>query len=297
MTALFTSTPFDETLSDALNAFPRLERGVEIFWLGQAGFILRSAEHCLVIDPYLSDSLAEKYRGRTFAHQRMMAAPVEPAELHSVTHILVTHHHTDHMDGATLAPLLHASPGAQLILPRAARKLAAERIPLSGVEQVADIDAGEKRQLAPGLTIRAVRASHETLEQDEAGHYRFLGYVIDMGGVTIFHSGDTVPFAGQVEELGTSGIDLALLPVNGRSATLHAQGVPGNMTPEEGVHLCVECKIRYMIAHHYGLFDFNTADPLALDTMARQTARPALERARLQTRYQLEPSLSAENSE
>lgn len=297
MTVLFTSAPFDNTLNDALKKWPRLERGVELFWLGQAGFLLRSAEHCIIIDPYLSDSLAEKYQGRPLAHQRMMAAPLQAEDLRGVTHILVTHHHTDHMDGATLAPLLKASPGAQLVLPRASLQLATERIPLSGVENVAGINAGEKLYPAPGLIIHAVRASHETLEQDEAGNYRFLGYVIEIDGVTIFHSGDTVPFAGQTEELAPLGIDLALLPVNGRSETLRVQGVPGNLTVEEGVQLCVQCKIRYMIAHHYGLFNFNTANPAALDAMARQTVRPVLKRAQIQTRYQLEPPLSAENSE
>lgn len=296
MKATLHSAPFGGSLFDALNRFTPPERGMELFWLGQAGFILRSAEHCVVIDPYLSDSLAIKYRGRAYPHTRMMGAPIEAASLQGVTHILVTHHHTDHMDGATLTPLLTASPDAVLVLPRASLALAAERIPLTGGEQVIGINAGETVALAPGLRVRAVRASHETLEQDNAGNYRFLGYVIEMAGMTIFHSGDTVPFSGQVEELAPLGIDLALLPVNGRSETLQAQGVPGNMTADESLLLCVQCKIRYMIAHHYGLFDFNTADPATLDALASLVSRPRLDRARVQTRYLLEPPLPAEKN-
>lgn len=294
MTTTLSAFPFTGSLFDALNGSPPPERGVELFWLGQAGFILRSAAHCVVIDPYLSDSLAIKYQGSTYPHTRMMSAPVQAASLRGVTHILVTHHHTDHMDGATLSPLLNASPDAALVLPRASLSLVAERIPLTGTENVIGINAREMMELAPGLRIRAVRASHETLEQDEAGNYRFLGYVIEMAGVTIFHSGDTVPFSGQPEELSPLGIDLALLPVNGRSETLRARGVPGNMTADESLLLCVQCKIRYMIAHHYGLFDFNTADPAALDVMVGLVSRPVLKRAQVQTRYLLEPPLSAE---
>ncbi|WP_130835869.1 MBL fold metallo-hydrolase [[Erwinia] mediterraneensis] len=288
---------FDGTLAERLRRTQPPVRGVELFWLGQAGFILRNAEHCVVIDPYLSDSLAEKYRGRPLAHTRIMPAPIQATSLTNVTHILVTHHHTDHMDGATLAPLLNASPDVQLILPRAALTLASERIPLSGAENITGVNAGESLQLASGLSVHVVRASHETLEQDDAKNYRFLGYVIQMGGITIFHSGDTVPFAGQVEELAPLAIDLALLPVNGRSENLRAQGIPGNMSADESLLLCVQCKIQYMIAHHYGLFDFNTADPAALDMMARSVSRPSLERARLQTRYLLEIPLSAERNE
>lgn len=43
-------------------------------WLGQAGFALR-AEGCRwLVDPYLSDFLAQKYRGSEFPHDRLMAA-------------------------------------------------------------------------------------------------------------------------------------------------------------------------------------------------------------------------------
>ncbi len=35
-----------------------------IYWIGQAGFILRHADvPVVVMEPYVSDSLAEKYRG------------------------------------------------------------------------------------------------------------------------------------------------------------------------------------------------------------------------------------------
>jgi L-ascorbate metabolism protein UlaG (beta-lactamase superfamily) len=292
----FSAIPFSNTLSQALEQ-PPPARGTSLFWLGQAGFLLRNTRHCVVIDPYLSDSLGVKYRGRPLPHQRMMEAPIMAGHLTDVTQVLITHHHSDHLDGATLTPLLFASPGSRLVIPRAAKALAIERVRFVENNRLLCVNAGEVHELAPGLTLYAVRASHETLEQDEAGNFRFLGYVIDIDGVRIFHSGDTVPFAGQVAELTSLDIDIALLPVNGRSESLRTQGVPGNMTAEEAVRLCVECNIRYMIAHHYGLFEFNTADPAMLDALEVQIINPVLQRARLQTRYQLEPTTSAEKSE
>ncbi|OON38693.1 hypothetical protein BTJ39_17720 [Izhakiella australiensis] len=283
--------PFAGALADYLAAHPAPARGVELFWLGQAGFLLRSAAHLLVIDPYLSDSLAEKYRGRPLPHRRMMAAPIAAQQLGDVQHVLVTHHHSDHLDGATLQPLMAAAPTARLIAPRAALALAAERSQAG--ERLQGINAGEQLTLAEGLRLQAVRASHETLEQDDAGNFRFLGYVITLGEVRIFHAGDTVPFDGQVDELKALNIDVALLPVNGRSVNLRAQGVPGNLTLAEGQRLCQQCNIRYMIAHHYGLFDFNTADPAEIDAAARRVKEPSLIRARLQTRFYFASPLSA----
>lgn len=284
MTLSIEMSEFSQPLAEYLRQEPAPDQGVELFWLGQAGFILRSADCTLVIDPYLSDSLAEKYRGKPFAHQRMMPAPITAQELDDVQFVLVTHHHTDHLDGATLRPLLQRLPASQLIVPRATLPLASERVQ-PGAGQLSGINAGERVALTKNVTVQAVRASHETLEQDAEGNYRFLGYVIHIGGVTLFHSGDTIPFTGQIAELAGLNIDIALLPVNGRTKALQEQGVPGNLTLPEALDLCQHCHIRYMIAHHYGLFNFNTADPALIDATAQFAKHPLLTRARLQTRF------------
>lgn len=50
-------------------------------WLGQAGFLIETREVRILIDPYLSDSLAEKYRGKPYPHRRMVPAPAAPEAL------------------------------------------------------------------------------------------------------------------------------------------------------------------------------------------------------------------------
>ncbi|HWP68417.1 MAG TPA: hypothetical protein VN437_03870, partial [Rectinemataceae bacterium] len=37
-------------------------------WLGQAGFLMETGGIRILVDPYLSDSLAEKYRGKQYPH-------------------------------------------------------------------------------------------------------------------------------------------------------------------------------------------------------------------------------------
>lgn len=49
-----------------------------------------------------------------------------------------------------------------------------------------------------------------------------------------------------------------LLPVNGRSAELKSRGVPGNLTLDEAVALAARVGCGAMVAHHHGLFAFNT---------------------------------------
>ena len=80
--------------------------GIRLFWLGQAGFVLEAHEKRIVIDPYLSDSLAEKYKGTPRRHTRMLPPPVAPDGIHYVDPVACTHAHMVHMDHGTLSTLL-----------------------------------------------------------------------------------------------------------------------------------------------------------------------------------------------
>lgn len=240
---------------------PAESHGVALWWLGQAGFALRHGEALLVVDPYLSDTLAEKYAGTTFPHVRAYPPPVLPGSITDVGAVLCTHGHTDHMDPGSLQPLCAASDPL-VVVPRAEVALAVQR----GVprQRLVPVNAGESRELLDGVQLTVVPAAHEELTVDEDGCYRHLGYVLTIGGTTVYHSGDCVPFAGQADLLRPLGIDVALLPVNGRDAFRAANGVPGNFHWHEALRLCEDAGIPTLVCHHWGLFDFNTIDPATL---------------------------------
>lgn len=272
--------PFAEPLAERLASPPG--EALVLYWLGQAGFVIDGGGRRLVIDPYLSNSLAQKYRGTPTPHERMMPVPVAPDDIRHVDLVLVTHDHTDHMDPGTLPALMAANPAARLAAPRAARDTALDRARIAP-DRLAAVDAGETLEPVPGVVLAAVRAAHETLERDAGGHHRFLGYALTLAGRTVFHSGDTVPFDGQAGEVAALGAEIALLPVNGRG-----KGVAGNFTLKEALALARAAGIGTMIAHHYAMFAFNTADPAAIDAAAASAATSApgrLLRARLQIVY------------
>ncbi|WAP69742.1 MBL fold metallo-hydrolase [Jiella pelagia] len=277
--------PLQSPLAEVLAAPPG--EAVRLYWLGQAGFVVEGGGRRVVVDPYLSNSLAEKYRGRRFAHERMMPPPVGPGEIAHVIAVLATHAHTDHLDPGTLPQLLRNNPGASLVVPRSARDVALERSGV-GAERLIAIEAGERVEL-PGLSIAATRAAHETLERDGHGFHRFLGLAITLGGATIFHSGDTVPFDGQVEEVRALNASLALLPVNGRDGERSANGVPGNMDMSEALELCRAARIGAMIAHHFGLFSFNTVARETVEALASRCDLPHAVAARIDRVYGLGP--------
>ncbi|MFC6490801.1 MBL fold metallo-hydrolase [Nitratireductor sp. GCM10026969] len=264
---------------------------LRLYWLGQAGFVIEGAGRRLVVDPYLSESLAEKYRGTRFPHIRMMPPPVTADGIAHVDAVLSTHAHTDHLDPGTLPALMAANPQAVLVAPASAREKALER---SGIaeERLVAVDAGERREPLPGLVLTVTRAAHESLERDADGRHLFLGMAVDLCGRRIFHSGDTVPFPGQAEEVAALRADLALLPVNGRDAFRAANGVPGNMDVGEAVALARATGIGTVIAHHFDLFAFNTVPRETIGRFARHEESVYLKAARLGVSYRVQPVVS-----
>jgi L-ascorbate metabolism protein UlaG (beta-lactamase superfamily) len=277
MTGTLVEIPMGGSLADAL-AKPLAEVHTRLYWLGQAGFVIETGATRLVIDPYLSDTLADKYRGTVRPHERMMPAPIAPADLKPVDLVLCTHYHTDHMDPGTLIPMMAVNPETSLVAPRGALQAVRERSGLAD-DRLYLIDAAETLTVG-GVTITATRAAHETLEKDDAGNYRFLGYLIDTGGICIWHSGDCIPFTGLIEEVAALKPDLALLPVNGRRPELSDHGVPGNFTLEEAIGIATAAGCSAMVAHHHGLFAFNTEDPDVIDAASKRTAGIQVLRAR-----------------
>ena len=250
--------PLGEPLERALTRPLAEPSTVALHWLGQAGFALRWNGRLFIIDPYLSDSLAMKYAGKEFPHARMMPPPVLPGALRGVDAVFCTHRHGDHMDPGTLPVLARASPDCRVIVPRAELKYA---MSLGiGKDRLEGLAAGQSLHLPGSAEVEALASAHEALAVDESGDHLHLGYVLTLGAIRLYHSGDCVPYEGLEEALGKRAIDLALLPINGRSAYLSERGVVGNFTLEEAAGLCRGARIPLLMCHHFGMFAFNTVD-------------------------------------
>lgn len=245
-----------------------------LFWLGQAGYWIETGRRRILIDPYLSDSLAVKYAGRANDHRRMTPPPVEVADLPRPDLVLVTHAHTDHMDGDTLRPLAERFAGLPFVVPAARLAVARERI--GGETLLLPAEADTRIEPVPGVAVTVFPAAHETRERDSEGRDLFLGYGIEAEGLRLYHSGDTIPFDGLAARLAGFAADIALLPVNGRDADRLAAGIPGNMTLAEAVDLAVEAGVPWLVPHHFGLFAFNTIEEADIDHAAEKIASPAI---------------------
>jgi len=225
----------------------------------------------LLFDPYLSESLTTKYAATDKPHVRMTLRPIDPARLDMIDVVTSSHPHTDHLDAQTLVPLKQANPDLRLILPEATRASAIEKLGTTG-DWLVGVNDGETIDVA-SFKFHPVPAAHETIERDEHGRSMFLGYVVRFGepAITVYHSGDCVPYGGQAELLAPFRPDIALLPINGRRTE---RRVAGNFWGREAAELAHAIGAKLVIPCHFEMFAFNSEPPNEFVTSCQQLGQP-----------------------
>ena len=226
---------------------------LHIWWLGQSGFLVHRNQYFLLLDPYLSESLTNKYARTDKPHVRMTERVVAPEALNFIHVVTSSHNHTDHLDAETLIPLREVNPALQMIIPEANREFVAERLKTDPGWPLGS-DDGTTLELWD-FTITGVASAHEALERDEAGRCKYLGYVVRIGPWTLYHSGDTVLYEGMAEKLRPFGINVALLPINGARPE---RRVAGNLNGRESALLAKTMGAKLVVPCHYEMFEFNT---------------------------------------
>ena len=241
-----------QLIADIYSTFNKTE-GFRVWWLGQSSFFIQFQGKHLLFDPYLSNSLSKKYAQTDKPHTRISEIVVEPSLLNMIDIVTSSHNHTDHLDAETLLPIFEKNPAINFIIPEANRAFVCDRLKCKndfpiGLNDLQSIDI-------EGFTITGVPAAHDSIERDETGNLKFMGFIVAFGNYKVYHSGDTIWYDGIVETLKPFQVDIAFLPINGNKPE---RRVAGNLNYEEAARLGKEIGAKLTIPHHYDLFEFNT---------------------------------------
>ncbi|MEH6559637.1 MAG: MBL fold metallo-hydrolase [Oceanicoccus sp.] len=222
-----------------------------VTFLGQVCFLFEHKELKFLVDPYFTNSVAEKENPE---FTRMVPIMLNPEQLDDIAFVLITHAHRDHCDIDTLLPLSVASPQCQFYGPEAvvAALLGAgvcgDRVHLAGVEPIT----------ASGVEISVVPSAHPKVEPDCNGGWREVGYVFNLAGTVFYHPGDTAVTAEVIEAVKScTSIDVGLLPVNEINYYRNQQGIIGNMSVREAFHFAEELGMTTVIPTHWDMFAEN----------------------------------------
>jgi len=215
----------------------RVERGnVAVFWLGQAGFLFKTADGTIVmIDPYLSDC-CERY----FGFKRLMPHMLRPDEIQPDI-LIATHAHYDHFDPDSVPALL--TSGAKLI---AAKDCAAEceRLGIS-TQSVRFIGAGDT-VTERDVTVTAKPCDHGEQIPDA------IALLLEVDGKRIYIAGDTSFRPDYLSAPDLQNPDLAILPINGAF---------GNMDEEQAARAAAVMKPELTIPCHFWNFAEHGGNP------------------------------------
>lgn len=207
-----------------------------VFFLGQAGFLFKTADGRLVaIDPYLSNC-CERY----FGFKRLMPRILEPNDL-PLDLLLISHGHYDHFDPDSV-PAILSGTGTALV---AATDVKAEcdRLGLHG--DITYLTCNEQVARA-GVVVTGVPCDHGDLAPDA------LGLLVEIDGKKIYYMGDTAFRPDYLEDERFSNVDLLLLPINGAF---------GNLNEEQAARVISILKPKLAVPCHYWNFAEHGGNP------------------------------------
>lgn len=245
-------------------------RELAMWWLGQSGYVFKSASTTFYVDLYLSEHLTHKYADSAKPHVRMTAAPLRGHDLQAVGYVFASHKHSDHLDPGTLPDVFTNSPEARLVLPAAH----VAHVVAMGIDESRLIPVRGDDQLVLGsLTVDVIPSAHPDLSYTDAYGYPCVGFIFHIDGVTVYHSGDTVVYDGLIERLEAHDVDVAFLPINGTDEQRMQLKVPPNMGVRDAIATAQAAKIKLLIPHHYDMFTFNTVDVNEFVEKVKHTAQ------------------------
>jgi L-ascorbate metabolism protein UlaG (beta-lactamase superfamily) len=213
---------------------------MQIRFIGHATFELAEGDATVLVDPFLAPNNPAA---------KVSAEEVEP------THVLITHGHMDHVaDAAAVAK----RTGAHCVAVTELARWLGEQ----GVEDYSDPGIGGTVSFGWG-TVKLVPAWHTNTTPDGTAIGPPTGLVIEIGGVTVYHLGDTALF-GDLRLIGERhSPDVALVPIGGHFT----------MDRHDAAYACELIGAPTVIPCHYNTFPKVEADAEAFKAEVESKAR------------------------
>lgn len=202
---------------------------MKIRFLGQSGYLLKSGNTEIIIDPYLSDSV-----NRVAGRPRTLPIPINPKDIRCDA-VICTHNHLDHLDPDTVLEI----PTEQYFI---TTNEGVEELKRLGRKNAAALNVGDSISIGD-FNITAVFADH-TVEA--------FGLIVKAENKTLYFSGDTL-FNEKLFRIADYKPNLTFICINGRL---------GNMNVDEALITAKKIGAKINIPNHYDMFESNSENPL-----------------------------------
>lgn len=225
----------------------------ELWWLGGAGFALKTAASLVWIDPFFGPSPSENA-------VRMIASPVDPRWIRRADAVFSSHDHEDHCEGRTLLPISKNTP-AKFVGPRSSvAKMRTFGLPEGRTRMVA---AGDVVRVASDLTAHV-------LPCDDPHEPHAVSLLFEVGHRNVYFGADGF-FTEELREIGSRwAIDVAILNF----------GKELYMSADEVLQCAQALRAKTVIPMHWDIWKAYRGHPADLEELAAEEM-PDLEIATL----------------
>ncbi|MDQ2833024.1 MAG: MBL fold metallo-hydrolase [Acidobacteriota bacterium] len=214
-----------------------------ITFIGHSSFLLQINGRNVLVDPVFSK--------RLILLRRQRRAGVLVSELPPIDLVLLTHAHMDHLDLASLRRVVRATRRLtgrtpEVVVPHGVQDLVAR----TGFAKVHSLEWWQSLELKD-LRITMTPCKHWGARMFRDTHRGYGGYVLEGGGHSVYHSGDTAYFDGFREIGAKLRPQLALLPIGAYFPDTYRSV---HTSPEEALRAFVEVGAARMVPMHFGTF-------------------------------------------
>ncbi len=216
------------------------ENKVALFWIGQAGFALKThGGKLIVIDPYLTNFVRESIPEEGDGFVRMTAPLFDPDEI-EFDILLSSHEHGDHFDLNALPELMTAKTEvyANADSINAAKGAGIDTSKVHEIAKGQVIDCGE-------FKLYTTNCNHGALAPNA------MGFIMDFGFVKIYYSGDTCYDRDALAQAIEMQPEVALLPINGAF---------GNLNAKDAAYFAKDLHAKVCVPHHFWTFPLHNSE-------------------------------------
>jgi N-acyl-phosphatidylethanolamine-hydrolysing phospholipase D len=233
-------------------------------WIGHASFLLQLGGLNILVDPHFSPRASPV----AFAGpERIVALPLDIAQLPPIDVVVVSHNHYDHLDTDTVKRLAAMHDAGPLFLVPLGLKAWFNE---NGIIRVEELDWWQAREVS-GVRFTLVPVQHwskRTLL--DTNRTLWGGWVIAGAGLNVVHTGD-LGYSQDARDIGErlGPFDLAFIPIGAYAPrwfmkTMHVD-VP------EAVRVRTDLRASRAVGMHWGTFEHLTDEPL--DEPPRELAK------------------------
>lgn len=209
---------------------------MQVTWIGQAGLLADTGNFKIMVDPYLSDSVAKtdpKNCRRVCVNEKLFD---EKAEV-----VLITHDHLDHLDPETLSRILDTDRSITVLAPQ------------NAWEKIRQYKREHNYVMFNSGTVWTHKNVKFTAVKAEHSDRTAIGCIIDDGNVKLYITGDTLYNKEIFKDL-PKDIYAVFLPIN---------GVGNNMNIADAKQFAIKTGAKWAVPVHFGMFD--NIDPKEFD--------------------------------